>query len=556
MKESTAQDSASKAQAKHIENDYVRFETLSALVIDDISAMRHAIRSQLQSLGMNNVSVTSNAEDALRMIESINFDLILCDYNLNKSSSGQHFLEHLRTERILSATTIFVMLTAETEYSYVASAVEFLPDDYLVKPCSEAKLRSRLVRLIDRRSFLMPVLKAINAKQYELALKLCDKLLTIAPDDRRRMDVLRHKAEVHSILHDYPAMQQTFTQAAAIRDDVPWVLLGLARTCHALGEIEPAGEIAQTLIEQNPHYVAAYELLAKVRLETDQEEEAYELLTRSALILPSAKRHRAVSQAAYLLGKLAEAKMSTEAAIRLSSGSMVERSGDFLSLAQIQVDLGELKEALDTLERRGKKYGNVGLFGVAKDAIRAQAYFDSGEKAKAKKLIEHATSLLAARKNGFIINVLGKSSLKAGDVMQGLKLLTRAIQVSGRDELRIARHVKRSMMDTGHQDKIEQVIDGGRKRILSLIDECSKLMRTAQFEAAYQKVLEALEIQDENIEALLTAAQLHLLWLKHSGRDAAVMARARSYLAALDKLVPNHPKVMNFYRFFNEIVSQ
>ena len=40
-----------------------------------------------------------------------------------------------------------------------------------------------------------------------------------------------------------------------------------------------------------------------------------------------------------------------------------------------------------------------------------------------------------------------------------------------------------------------------------------------------------------------------------SDRDA-VIKRARFYLSTLDKLVPNNQKVMNFYRFFNEIVSK
>ena len=115
---------------KPVENEYVRFDTLSALVVDDISAMRQAVRSQLHSLGINSVKVASNAAEALAQVESNNFDLILCDYNLNKASSGQHLLEHLRSENILSATAIFVMLTAETEYSFVANAVEFIPDDY------------------------------------------------------------------------------------------------------------------------------------------------------------------------------------------------------------------------------------------------------------------------------------------------------------------------------------------------------------------------------------------------------------------------------------------
>lgn len=539
-----------------IENEYVDFGKLSALVIDDISAMRHAVRSQLQSLGINSIKLASTATEGLTQMEANSFDLIMCDYNLNNASSGQHFLEYLRSENILSATSIFVMLTAETEYDFVANAVEFIPDDYLLKPCSEKKMRSRLTRLLDRRTFLMPVLKAVNLKQYDVAVKECNKLLSIAPDDRRVMDVLRRKAEAQLALQDYTEVLETYDQAAAIRKDVPWIMMGQARTHYALGELEAAAKIAKELIEKNKNYVSAYELLAKICLDTGDEEGSYDYLCRSSKILPSAKRFRSVSQAAFLLDKLEEAKLNSEEAIRLSTGSMVERTGDYLSLAQAQVDMGDQKGAVDTLEKTARKHGEVGLFGVAKNAILAQAYFDLGDKEKSKKLLERSASLLGNRKNSFVMTALGKSALKVGDVVLGLKLMTQAVQISGKDEKRIARHVKKSMVDTGHVDKVEDVIDGGRKRILSLVDEATKLMRAAHFEEAHQKVLEALAIHGENLEALLAAAQLHLLWLKHSGLDEAIVERAKLYLTTLDKLVPNNQKVMNFYRFYNEIVSQ
>jgi CheY-like chemotaxis protein len=529
---------------------------LTALVIDDISAMRHAVRSQLHSLGLNAVKVASNAAEALVQVQSNAFDLILCDYNLNKSSSGQHFLEYLRNENILNATTIFVMLTAETEYSFVANAVEFIPDDYLLKPCSEKKMRARLERLIDRRTFLLPVLKAIDAKEYDAAVVACDKLLVVAPDDRRMMEVLKRKTEAQLALHDYERVLETYEKAAALRADVPWVMMGLARTHYGRGELEEAAKIARSLIEKSPNYVAAYELLAKISQETDDDEGAFELLSRSSIILPSAKRFRSVSQAAFLMGKLEEAKSNSEEAIRLSSGSMVERSGDYLSLAQTLVDMGDHKGAIETLEKTARKHGDVGIFGVAKGAILAQAYFESGDREKAKKLVERSKSLMANRKNSFVMTALGKAALKVGDVMLGLKLMTEAVQVSGKDQKRIARHVKKSMVDTGHNEKVEDVIDVGKKRILLLVDEANKLMRSAHFAEANEKVLEALDIQGENLEALMTAAQLHLLWLKHKGVDDEIVGRAKSYLIMLDKLVPNNQKVMNFYRFFNEIVSE
>ncbi|MDD2719960.1 MAG: response regulator [Gallionella sp.] len=537
------------------EMEYVQFHKLSALVIDDISSMRHAIRAQLQSIGMNQVSVATNADEALEKIKTSNFDLILCDYNLNKVSSGQHFLEYLRTEKLLDATSIFVMLTAEAEYSFVANAVEFAPDDYLLKPCSENKLRSRLVRLIDRRAFLMPALLALNERKFEQVIAICDKLLTLSPDERRRMDVLKRKAEAQFVLGQYAEVLETYAQAAATRSDVPWVALGAARAHFELKKYAEVADRAAILIEKHPNYVAAYELLANARLEMDEEEAAYELLQRSSDILPSAKRFRSVAQSAYLLGKLEEAKSNAEAAIRLSNGSMVERSGDYLSLSQAQVDMGDHAAAIQTLEKNARKYGEEGIYGVAKCAILAQAYVASGDKERGSKLMARAVSLMGARKNSFVMTVMGKAALKVGDVALGLKLLTQSVQFSGKSEKRIARHVRKSMLDTGHQDKVEDVIDGGRKRILLLVEEATRLMRSAHFSEAHEKLLSALDIHSENLEALLSAAQLHLLWLKQGGLDAEVLARTKLYLSTLDRLLPSNQKVMNFYRYFNEIVG-
>ncbi len=539
-----------------VENEYIDFGKLSALVIDDISSMRHAVRSQLQSLGINSVKLASTATEALVQVEANAFDIIICDYNLNNASSGQHFLEHLRSENLLSATSIFVMLTAETEYDFVASAVEFIPDDYLLKPCPEKKLRSRLMRLLDKRAFLMPVLKAINARQYDVAVRECNRLLGVAPDERRMLDVLRRKADSELAMQDYAMALETFDRAASLRSDVPWIMMGQARAHYALGELEAAARIAKQLVEMNRNYVSAYELLSRIAIDMDDEAGAYEYLCRSSAILPSAKRFRAVSQAAFLMGKLDEAKSNSLEAIKLSTGSMVERTGDYLSLAQVQVDMGDQKGAIETLEKTARKHGEVGLFGVAKNAILAQAYFDLGDHEKSQKLLERSKSLLANRKNSFVMTALGKSALKAGDVVLGLKMMTEAIQVSGKDEKRIARHVKKSMKDTGHDERVEDVIDGGRKRILNLVEEANRLMRTAHFDEAYLKVKEAFAIHGENLDALMTAAQLHLLWLKQGGMNEAIVERAKDYLMRLDRLLPNNQKVMNFYRFFNEIVSE
>lgn len=538
------------------ESEYIRFDTLSALVIDDIGAMRHALRSQLQWMGMNSIKCVADAEEALEQIEINSYDLILCDYNLNKATSGQHFLEHLRHEHLLSSKTIFVMVTAEAEYAFVANAAEFAPDDYILKPCPEKKMRARLERLFDRRNFLLPALAAMDDKNYLLVVSECDRLMSLVTNERWLMAALKLKAEAQLALGDTTDLLNTYEQAFALRDDVPWVMIGIARVRMLLDEPEAAEKMAREIIAENPNYVAAYELLADIRRRQHDEEGAYALMEQSAKILPTAKRFRSTSESAFLLGKLDEAKNFSESAIKLSSGSITERPDDYLSLAQIQTDLGDHQAAIQTLEKSARKFEEKGSFGISKNAILAQAYFDAGDKAAAKRLLERSQRLTTPDSSSSSMNMLGKAAFKVGDAILGLKMLTQAIQSSGMERERIERHVTKSMVDTGQGDKIEEVIDAGQKRILVLVDEAKKAMHVAQFEAANDKVLEALAIRNDNIEALLVAAQLHLLWLKQEGMNDDVKERAKSYLATLDKLVPHNEKVMGFYRFYNQLTGE
>lgn len=540
-----------------VESEYIRFDQLSALVIDDMGAMRHALRSQLQWMGMNTVKCVADAEEALEALGITRYDLILCDYNLNKATSGQHFLEHLRHERLLSAKTVFVMVTAEAEYAFVANAVEFAPDDYILKPCPEKKLRSRLERLFDRRNFLLPALTAMDEQKYLQVVSECDRLIELgAANERWVMAALKLKAEALLALNDTTDLLKTYEQALAIRDNVPWVKMGIARARMLLNEPDEAEKMAREIIADNPNYVAAYELLAELKTAQGDEEAAHELMAQSAKILPTAKRFRSTAESAFLLGKLDEAKTLSESAIKMSSGSLTERPDDYLSLAQIQTDMGDHEAAIKTLEKSARKFEEKGSFGIAKNAILAQAYADAGDTAAAKKLLERSQRLLTPESGSTAMNALGKAALKVGDPILGLKMLTQAVQSSGEERQRIARHVTKSMKDTGQHDKIEEVIDAGQRRILVLVEEAKKSMHVAQFDAANRKVLDALAIQPDNIEALLAAAQLHLLWLKQEGMNDEVKERAKAYLATLDKLVPHNEKVMGFYRFYNQLTGE
>ncbi|MES2024471.1 MAG: response regulator [Pseudomonadota bacterium] len=131
-----------------------RLAKLRALVVDDMSTMRQNIRTQLGQLGIEQVDQAATPNDAIKYIRSTNYDVIICDYNLNKETNGQQMLEFLRSQKLLSPTAMFFMITAESSYDSVASAAEFQPDAYMVKPLTGGKIADRIERLLDRQNAL------------------------------------------------------------------------------------------------------------------------------------------------------------------------------------------------------------------------------------------------------------------------------------------------------------------------------------------------------------------------------------------------------------------
>ena len=115
-------------------NTSSRIAGLRSLLVDDMRDMRANLRNQLDQLGMAKVDQAKNAAEALKLVSSNKYDLVLCDYNLGDETNGQQLLEFLKARRLLPASTIFFMVTAESKYPSVVTAGEFAPDDYLIKP--------------------------------------------------------------------------------------------------------------------------------------------------------------------------------------------------------------------------------------------------------------------------------------------------------------------------------------------------------------------------------------------------------------------------------------
>ncbi len=115
---------------------------LNLMIVDDERAVREVCREVAQTLGFN-ASVADSAEQAYRLLDTQNIDVVLLDLKL-PGAGGLDALHRLR-ERRPEAVVIVV-----TGYGTVQSAVQAMKNgayDYMTKPFSMEELRLLLDRV-------------------------------------------------------------------------------------------------------------------------------------------------------------------------------------------------------------------------------------------------------------------------------------------------------------------------------------------------------------------------------------------------------------------------
>ena len=161
------------------------------LVIDDQPMAREALRSIAQTVGAFAVEFASSYQDAIFRIRNNVPDIILSDYMLGDGRSGQQLLEELRRFNMLPDETIFMMVTGEQSYEQVVSAVELVPDDYIIKPFSPDKLQLRLDRIVAKKDFFAEYYQEKRAQEFAKALAILQKKRDDEAGRPYRFEILR-----------------------------------------------------------------------------------------------------------------------------------------------------------------------------------------------------------------------------------------------------------------------------------------------------------------------------------------------------------------------------
>lgn len=335
----------------------IRYQNLSILVADDFSSFRSTVNTMLLNLGVLDIEMVANGEEVISKCELKNYDVILCDYDLGPGRNGQHVLEELRHHQTLSPDSIFIIVSAEASRNIVMSAYDCEPDDYLMKPITGLMLEQRMHRLLTQKEVLRPVYSAFKKGDLQAATDILIDL-SIAED--------RHSTAAQKLLGklfirqgELQKAEKLYTHALEIRQ-VDWARLGLANVKQLKGDLITAGDWLDKIVDENPLYLPAYDVLANNWHKKGENKEVQNTIERAVDVSPMSilrqKRLAKVANENEDAMTAVEALRKTIKLGKLSCYGSVDDSFEFArtvsNAMEKNLDLppGAVLEAMETLE--------------------------------------------------------------------------------------------------------------------------------------------------------------------------------------------------------------
>ena len=144
------------------------------------------------------------------------YDIVLCDYNLGfDKKDGQQVLEEAKHRGLIRYSSIFIMLAAENTMPMVMGAVEYQPDDYLIKPITKDILKTRIEKFIKKKADFLDIEKALLNKEYIRTIELCDEHIKSNP--KNMLEYLRLKSDTFITIGRYEDATAVCEKVLAMR---------------------------------------------------------------------------------------------------------------------------------------------------------------------------------------------------------------------------------------------------------------------------------------------------------------------------------------------------
>ncbi|VAW76986.1 Chemotaxis regulator - transmits chemoreceptor signals to flagellar motor components CheY [hydrothermal vent metagenome] len=513
-----------------------------ALVVDDCVDIRAMIRDMLLNLGATEITTARNADEALSHINNINFDVILCDYNLGEGKDGQQILEEIRFRNLITASCLFIMITAENQSHMVMGAMEYYPDLYLSKPFTKPTLQTRLQKLTNEKDITANILGAIERESFKSALSQCDKAIRYHP--RHRMLLLKLKADILLKLGDNSDAEMLFQDILQERE-LAWALLGLGKVYFSQKKYELAKQQFKQIVDLNPNYMEAYDWLAQCMEHLGEHNDAQVILQTASEKSPKALlRQRRLGEISMDLEDFSASKAAYKQAIENGKFSCFKEVEDYSNLAQSVSVVGEKKEALRVIEKLRKDFLGDSKAGFYANIVESDVHYAYGDDEKGELLIdqaiqhfdEHPETLSTSS-----VMLMAQVCLSQGNVSKGQELIKHIVR-NNHDNQQILKNASKAFKKAGMEDAGDDLISSTCNEIYEINNKGIQLAQKGHLLESITLFDKAVKAMPENIAILMNATQCILLYLdKHPDNDSLTIT-ARRYLDRAFNINPENIK--------------
>ncbi|OBV37811.1 tetratricopeptide repeat-containing response regulator [Janthinobacterium psychrotolerans] len=517
---------------------------LSVLIVDPNPSMRGNLHNMLNQAAISKVEYAVSAGTAIRLLTKKSFDIILCEYDLGsgtEAQDGQQLLEDLRHHELVKPWTIFIMLTSEAIHGKVVSAAELSPSDYILKPFTVDVLSGRIARAIERRAIFLPAYQLMDKGDLQGAVKAC--LAAEAKHPRLAADFARLRAELQLSLGHWQDAQQIYLDMLATRP-MAWVHLGLARTLFEQQRHEEVAEALGVLIEQNPRFMAAYDLLAQNHEAMGQQLQAKKILEDAVTISPHVvRRLRRLGGMAFESGDIGAAERSYKQVVIKAKYSEFRDPEDHVNLVKTLVKKGDAPQASGVLRDMER-------------SLRGGANVEACRAISAAMLHELAGNDLAAA------HELQQAASAAG-MAQGLstRLKIGLVQSCLKNNLddAAAEVMMKMVNETDSSVSMEQAVDvfekAGRhdlakglgqqikNQVQELLEDAAGKTESGEFKGAVFMLRQALRRTPGNMPVLFASVEAILRQLNMLGWEPVLAEQLVEQLRVIRKIDPTHPKL-------------
>lgn len=525
----------------------IDFSKLRVVVADDFSNFRATINAMLGKFGIKEIELAANARELLDLCKTKKFDVILCDYDLGPGKNGQQALEELRHDKIITKKCIFIVVSADAAKDVVMAAYDCEPDDYLMKPITAKMLKQRMSRLLIQRRILAPVYDALAKNQKDSAIMaLID--LTIG-EGRHVVPAQKLLGELFIEEGELAKAEKLYTKALETRQ-VDWARLGLAKVKQLRGELDTAGEWIEQIIEENPLFLPAYDVLATNWEKMGEHFELQRAVERSIEISPkSILRQKRLAKIAEENGDLITALNALRATVKLGELSCHASAEDNLNFARVASNNIEKElqpavplsfETLEVISMARDRFTLDKSQLDRADLLQARAHVHAGDRDKGRQMIENVNEA-SSYSNALNVDLERVSALQTIDEHERADDLVKQLVDRYQGDEESLQLIERLINDPVSESSRNMVAEVNRGGI--------ELYNQARYDDAIACFEKAQKVFPKHVGIQLNIVQSLVGKMRSGLKDERTIEHTRKVLSMIDSMIePGHSQYERFIR--------